>query len=183
MEEFARELIQRAVAEARNPEGSLLWAGHLLTEEDALRLEAVLTAAVPDEVSRVAAGGHPVENWSEAMRRAVVDGAIQISLADWNARRAEILRVFVDPAIIAACNRQGYFMMAACADSISKGTFAAPGCCSPSSQAALRKMRRDILSALDRPPRLSDTARHETAAILAWIAVRDSRRISNCGCG
>jgi hypothetical protein len=154
----------------------------LSTGDDAGRLEDVFIAAITAEVSRISAD-RPLVNWTVKMTASVVEVAVTNALVDWNLRRTELLRLFVDPAIVVVANRQGYYNMSRVASKIGGSDFQEPGCCSVRSFHLIKTMRRDILAALDRPPCLSDQARHSTAEALAWIAIRDNRRTMGCGCG
>jgi hypothetical protein len=175
--DLARESIEDALdLIAESPS-----TGDLITQADYRRLQSHLFEAVNAAVARVSVT-HPVATWRIQLCMSVVTGAVSDGLDDWNQRRMEILRVYVDPAIAAEATRQGNLSMALAAQKIAAGTFEEPGCCTRASLVLIKSMRRSILEALDRPPIQTVEARHATAEALASISIRDYRRNTNCGC-
>ena len=158
-------------------------SGELIADDDIGRLETELFDGVAGSVDRAAAAS-PVHDWRFKMAIKVVEDGLTAALNEWTQRRADILSVFVDPAIVAVARRQGFLMMAMCAERLAKDpALPPPPNCSAASVTLVKTMRRDMLAALDRPPLLSTEARHSTADALAWIAIRDYRRSNGCGCG
>ena len=158
-------------------------SGELIADDDIGRLETALFEGVAGSVDKAAAV-RPVQDWRFKMAIKVVEDGLAEALNEWTNRRAAILRVFVDPAIAAVARRQGFLMMATCAEQLAhEPPRPPPTCCSAASVTLVKTMRRDMLAALDRPPLLATEARHSTADALAWITIRDYRRGNMCGCG
>jgi hypothetical protein len=130
--------------------------GELHSSGDAGRLEEWLAESISAEIDSQATPGDPIGQWSVQRVLETTENAATDALVEWSLRRVELLQSFVDPAIIAA--KQQVFAPAEEAQLPPEDFF--------------KKLRREILEVLDRPPGMSDHNLRITAESLAWNALQ-----------